>query len=168
MLEKLAERFHTTPEVLKTLNPDAAFAAPVADPDSAAPVAIAAGTSLRVPNVGADAIVAADVDNAEWLATLTSLGVGTTQPDAERIEVSKKAETMKVFDAGGKLVSAVGAQPDRSSGPLPIGQLDSATRASAAIQAMRHKPAILQQCAGERGEHEGQRQHQQPVGDAPG
>lgn len=121
MLEKLAERFHTTPEVLKALNPNAAFAAPVADPETAAPPVIAAGTSLRVPNVGADAIVAADVDNAGWLATLTSLGVGTDQPDAERIEVSKKAGTMKVFDAGGKLIALFTVTTGSEHDPLPIG-----------------------------------------------
>ena len=121
ILEKLAERFHTTPEVLKTLNPDAAFAAPVADADKAVPAVIAAGTSLRVPNVGADAIVAADVDNAGWLATLTSLGVGTSQPDAERIEVSKKAGTMKVFDAGGKLIALFTVTTGSEHDPLPIG-----------------------------------------------
>lgn len=121
VLEKLAERFHTTPEVLKALNPNAAFAAPVADSATTAPVAIAAGTSLRVPNVGADAIVAADVDNAEWLATLASLGVGTDQPDADRIEVSKKAGTMKVFDAGGKLVALFTVTTGSKHDPLPIG-----------------------------------------------
>ncbi len=121
ILEKLAERFHTTPEVLKTLNPDAAFSAPVADLDNAVPAVIAAGTSLRVPNVGADAIVAADVTNAGWLATLTSLGVGTGQPDAERIEVSKKAGTMKVFDAGGKLVALFTVTTGSEHDPLPIG-----------------------------------------------
>lgn len=121
VLEKLAERFHTTPEVIKALNPNAAFAAPVADADEAVPVVVAAGTSLRVPNVGADAIVAADVDNADWLATLTSLGVGTDQPDAERIEVSKKAGTMKVFDAGGKLVALFTVTTGSEHDPLPIG-----------------------------------------------
>lgn len=121
VLEKLAERFHTTPEVLKALNPNAAFAAPVADADKEVPAVIAAGTSLRVPNVGADAIVAADVDNAGWLATLTSLGVGTNQPDAERIEVSKKAGTMKVFDAGGKLIALFTVTTGSEHDPLPIG-----------------------------------------------
>ncbi len=121
ILEKLAERFHTTPEVLKALNPNAAFAAPVADADNAVPAVIAAGTSLRVPNVGADAIVAADVTNVGWLATLTSLGVGTGQPDAERIEVSKKAGTMKVFDAGGKLIALFTVTTGSEHDPLPIG-----------------------------------------------
>ena len=122
MLEKLAERFHTTPEVLKALNPNAAFSAPVADPATAAPAVIAAGTSLRVPNVGADTIVAADVDNPGWLATLASLGVGTDQPDADRIEVSKKAGTMKVFDAGGKLIALFTVTTGSQHDPLPIGK----------------------------------------------
>ena len=121
MLEKLAERFHTTPEVLQALNPDAGLAPP-AEGEAATGAMIRAGTTLRVPNVGADAIVAADVDNAAWLATLASLGVGTAQPKAERIEVSKKAGTMKVFDAGGTLIAGFTVTTGSAHDPLPIGR----------------------------------------------
>lgn len=120
MLERLAERFHTTADVLKSLNPEAPFSAPATE--GSAPPVIAAGASLRVPNVGADHIVAADVDNADWLATLGSLGVGTDQPDADRIEVSKKAGTMKIFDAGGKLVALFTVTTGSEHDPLPIGK----------------------------------------------
>ena len=111
LLEKLAERFHTTPEVLQALNPEADFAAP----------AIAVGTKLRVPNVGADHIAAAEVDDAGWLATLASLGVGTDQPAAGRVEVSKRAGTMKVFDAAGTLIALFTVTTGSDHDPLPIG-----------------------------------------------
>jgi len=123
-LERLAERFHTTPDVLKSLNPDV-FAAPAtedAKDGDAAATPVATGTTLRVPNVGADYIVAAEVDNAGWLATLGSLGVGTDQPAADRIEVSKKAGTMKVFDAGDKLIALFTVTTGSAHDPLPIGK----------------------------------------------
>jgi len=120
LLEKLAERFHTTPEVLKTLNPQLDAADPAAGELAPTP-AIEAGASLRVPNVGADAVVAADIDNKAWLETLASLGVGTTQPKAGRIEVSKKAGTMKVFDAAGKLIALFTVTTGSAHDPLPIG-----------------------------------------------
>lgn len=121
LLEKLAERFHTTPEVLKALNPDLDAAAdPSASPVAATP-AIKTGATLRVPNVGADTVVAADIDNKAWLETLASLGVGTTQPKAGKIEVSKKAGTMKVFDAAGKLIAMFTVTTGSAHDPLPIG-----------------------------------------------
>lgn len=128
MIEKLAERFHTTPEILIALNPEAHFAATTGSEDKtatedkkAAPT-IAPGTTLRVPNVGADAIIAANVDNAGWLTTLGSLGVGSEQPDADRVEVSKKAGTMKVFDAAGKLIALFTVTTGSAHDPLPIGK----------------------------------------------
>lgn len=122
VLEKLAERFHTTPDVLRTLNPEAGFAAAGAGETQGAAPAIAAGSELRVPNVGADRIVAANVDNADWLATLAALGVGSEQPKADRIEVSKKAGTMQVFDAGGKLIAMFTVTTGSAHDPLPIGK----------------------------------------------
>ncbi|MBL8651744.1 MAG: murein L,D-transpeptidase [Sphingopyxis sp.] len=121
MLEKLAERFHTTPEVLKALNPQIDAAATTSAEDIAAAPPIAPGAELRVPNAGADTIVAANVDNQAWLATLGSLGVGSEQPKAERVEVSKKAGTMKVFDAGGKLIALFTVTTGSAHDPLPIG-----------------------------------------------
>jgi hypothetical protein len=89
MIEKLAERFHTTPDVLLQLNPGGHPAAaddaspapmPTAEGSASAPT-FAPGQQLRVPNIGADRISAATVDNKEWLETLRSLGVGTDQPE---------------------------------------------------------------------------------------
>lgn len=123
--EKLAERFHTTPEVLRALNPSIAPAAqPVLDPPTAdvpPPPAYRAGLQLRVPNIGADAFDAAVVENKDWASTLVSLGVGTSQPKAERIVVSKSAGTMKVFDAADKLVALFTVTTGSSKDPLPLG-----------------------------------------------
>jgi peptidoglycan hydrolase-like protein with peptidoglycan-binding domain len=96
MAEKLAERFHTTPEVLAQLNlgglPAGAAGgeAPSSPPAQATPGAarvpqLLPGQQLRVPNVGADKFDAAAVKDAKWASTLQMLGVGTEQPTAASI-----------------------------------------------------------------------------------
>jgi lipoprotein-anchoring transpeptidase ErfK/SrfK len=133
--EKLAERFHTTPETLRELNPklstgDTPFTTDASSPESSAspsPEASAAnshfraGQQIRVPNIGADKIEPGKVDDGSWLATLKSLGVGTTQPKAAKIVVSKSKETLKVFDNAGKLIGMYTATMGSSHDPLPIG-----------------------------------------------
>lgn len=149
--EKLAERFHTTVAVLKELNPGGmpagskstvAGASPSASPAASAsatpsPSASAsgdtftpqpgpasffrAGQQIRVPNIGADQIDAAQVKDSTWLATLTTLGVGTTQPKADKIVVDKSAGTLFAYDAAGKLVAAFTATMGSSHDPLPLG-----------------------------------------------
>lgn len=124
MAEKLAERFHTTPEVLAALNPGgqpagAAAASPAASP-SAQP-AFAAGQTIRVPNIGADAIDPAKVKKPDWLETLRSLGVGTTQPEVARIVVDESEGWLRSYDAADKLVAAFTVTTGSEHDPLPIG-----------------------------------------------
>ena len=130
MAEKLAERFHTTPAVLAQINPGgrpAQASAGTATPSSIASAAatvptFAVGQQLRVPNVGADRIDAAEIDNAEWLETLRSLGVGTDQPAAARIVVDKSESWLKVFDEAGTLVAMFTVSSGSSQDPLPLGE----------------------------------------------
>lgn len=122
MAEKLAERFHTTPEVLAQLNPGARAtpAGATASPGVAAP-RYAAGQRLRVPNVGADAIEADRVDNKDWLATLRALGVGTGQPDVARIVVDESEGWLKAYDGEDRLVALFTVTTGSQHDPLPIG-----------------------------------------------
>lgn len=135
--EKLAERFHTTVEVLAQLNPGGqpaqAGATPAASPASPAPSPSAspsgpppamfrAGQQIRVPNVGADRIDAASVDDKAWLTTLTSLGVGTAQAKVTRVVVSKSKGTLKAFDENDKLVALFTVTSGSRRDPLPLGQ----------------------------------------------
>lgn len=106
--EKLAERFHTTVAVLRALNP--AIVGP-----------FAGGQQLRVPNIGADAIDASQVNDADWRLTLASLGVGTSQPDVARIVVSKGKGSLKGYDAENKLVAEFTVTTGSSHDPLPLG-----------------------------------------------
>ena len=135
--EKLAERFHTTVATLKLLNPGGlpagsptapaanATPSPTSNPSAgpgAAPVSTyQAGQQIRVPNVGGDTIANGSVADQAWQATLAMLGVGSEQPKAARIVVSKSKGTLKVFDAGDKLVAVYTATMGSTHDPLPLG-----------------------------------------------
>lgn len=107
--EKLAERFHTTPEVLRGLNQQIANGA------------FAAGQQIRVPNTGGDRIDPAKVDNKGWLATLATLGVSDAQPEAARIVVSKSRGTLMAYDKSDKLVAVFTVTTGSEKDPLPLG-----------------------------------------------
>lgn len=135
--EKLAERFHTTVEVLKMLNPGgqpagkAGSTASAPEPSPSPTVSataperpvstFAAGQIIRVPNIGGDRIAPGAVDDPDWQQTLQSLGVGTEQPDVEKIVVSKSESTLKAYDEAGKLVALFTVSSGSSRFPLPLG-----------------------------------------------
>ena len=136
--EKLSERFHTTVATLMLLNPGgiptgvttaaspaaAAAAGPRPVPGASPAIAVttfAAGQQIRVPNVGGDVIDPAQVENIAWRTTLALLGVGSDQPKAARIVVSKSKGTLKVFDAADKLVGMFTATMGSRQDPLPLG-----------------------------------------------
>lgn len=133
LAEKLAERFHTTEDVLVELNPQlrggiAAATVPASAPtaNDSAPaakpaIAYAAGMQLRVPNVGADRFDAAAVKDADWSTTLRTLGVGTQQPKAAKIVVDKSDQVLRVLDGQGKLLAQFTATMGSSQFPLPLG-----------------------------------------------
>ena len=136
--ERLAERFHTTVEVLKQLNPDGrpagmetpAGGEPVADaaPDKELPKSkptsyFTAGQQIRVPNIGADRIEKGSVEDRNWQQTLASLGVGSDQPEVDRIVVSKAGKTLKAYQ-GEKLVALFTVSSGSSQFPLPLGEWD--------------------------------------------
>ncbi len=140
MAEQLAERFHTTPEALAALNPGGKpagasgsspspsapemvptkAAAPSSTPAPAA-AQFKAGQQIRVPNVGADRIDPAGIDNPDWLATLRSLGVGTGQPKAVKLVVDESEGWLHAYDADDRLVAAFTVSTGSQHDPLPIG-----------------------------------------------
>lgn len=132
--ERLAERFHTTIEVLQALNPGgrpAGSSAEVASP-SPTPTArgseddsslFAAGQQVRVPNIGADRIVPGSLESRDWQRTLASLGVGTEQPEVDRIVVSKAGKTLKAY-RGTELVAQFTVTSGSREFPLPLGEWD--------------------------------------------
>ena len=149
--ERLAERFHTTIETLKALNPggrpagapapsgtatptptSTSTASPTPTPTTTASDApftpqpgpasfFTAGQQIRVPNIGADRIEPGKVEDSEWQQTLYALGVGTTQPKADKIVVSKAGKTLKTYDAAGKLTAVFTVSTGSTRFPLPLG-----------------------------------------------
>ena len=136
--ERLAERFHTTVETLRMLNPGgrpagasqasapaegAANAGPrstaAGDEDGGKP--FAAGQLVRVPNVGADRIDPAQVQDKTWQQTLASLGVGTAQPAVARIVADRSDGWLKGYDADGRLVAMFTVTTGSQHDPLPLG-----------------------------------------------
>lgn len=132
--ERLAERFHTTVEVLKKLNPPSLADGRARPSESTASSTIGqsvlatdsyfeAGQKIRVPNIGADRIAPGSVNDTSWQKTLASLGVGTEQPEVDRIVVSKRGKTLKAYK-GDKLVALFTVSSGSSQFPLPLGQWD--------------------------------------------
>ena len=136
--ERLAERFHTTVAVLKELNPNNQPAGmadgkgpnpqpeptpDIARPDGEGPSYFQAGQKIRVPNIGADRIAKGSIDDRNWQRTLASLGVGSDQPEVDRIVVSKAGNTLKAYQ-GEKLVALFTVSSGSSEFPLPIGEWD--------------------------------------------
>ena len=143
--ERLAERFHTTIDVLKELNPNGQPAGmsgqggPTPSPTSSAtasptPTATTSGTAtaqstfrpgqrIRVPNIGGDRIEPGAIGDRNWQRTLAALGVGSDQPEVDRIDVSKAGKTLKAYQ-GDKLVALFTVSSGSSQFPLPLGEWD--------------------------------------------
>lgn len=131
--EKLAERFHTTIETLHALNPGGKPATTGQQPAAPTPSANAAegqsppplfraGQQIRVPNVGGDAVDPAKVKDQKWRDTLMMLGVGSEQPQAARVVVSKSKGTLKAYDESDKLIAVYTATMGSERDPLPLGR----------------------------------------------
>lgn len=108
VMEKLGERFHTNAATLIELN----------SPETL----VGAGRTIRVPNIGNDAVDPAKVSDVAWRTTLANLGVGATQPKAERLEVDKSEGVLKVFDEDDRLIAQFPATMGSKHDPLPIGE----------------------------------------------
>lgn len=110
--EKLAERFHTTPAVLRELNPRG--------------LTLEAGSRITIPNIGKDRIVRLEdrIEQEGWLETLAMLGVSNEQPQAERIVVDESEGVLMVYDADDNLVAQFPATMGSEHDPLPLGEWD--------------------------------------------
>jgi lipoprotein-anchoring transpeptidase ErfK/SrfK len=105
-MEKLAEKFHTTPATLAALNPGGR---------------IAPGAKLRFPNVLPSS---RDYDpklKPEWRQTLSDLNVSANQPQAKRIVVDKSEGVLKVYGENDRLLAQFPATMGSEYDPLPLG-----------------------------------------------
>lgn len=105
-IEKLAESFHTTPEVLTQLNPD---------------MQLSPGVTLKLPNALPSSRAYPEELRPDWRATLNMLNVDANQPRGTKIVVDKSERTLRVYDDAGTLVALFSATMGSSHDPLPIG-----------------------------------------------
>lgn len=104
-LERLAEKFHTTPQTLAALNPGGR---------------IAPGAVLRFPNVLPSS---RDYDPKlpeAWRRTLSDLNVSAVQPQADLVVVDKSDGVLRAY-AGDRLLAQFPATMGSSHDPLPLG-----------------------------------------------
>lgn len=158
--EKLAERFHTTVEVLKQLNPDGRPAGSTGPEEAPTPSATPTtdvakvgfdglfrpGQKIRVPNIGGDRIAPGSVGDLNWQRTLASLGIGSDQPEVDRIVVSKSGQTLKAYQ-GETLVALFTVSSGSSEFPLPLGEWD--ILGEAYLPPYSYDPEVLGQGEGE-------------------
>ncbi len=106
LLEKLAEKFHTSPQTIVALN----------DPKTV----LRAGTVLRLPNVlpGSRTYGELKPDVAQ---VLSDLNIHPDQPKAERVVVDKSDKLVRVFDKEDRLIAQFPATLGSDKDPLPLG-----------------------------------------------
>nr|WP_047166385.1 L,D-transpeptidase family protein [Sphingomonas sp. Y57] len=107
-MEKMAERYHTTPATLVALNSPQTKLAP--------------GVRIKVPNVIPPAWNFPTDINPGWRKTLWTLNVGADQPEVAKVVVDKSDGVLRAFDGAGKLVAQFPATMGSRHDPLPIGQ----------------------------------------------
>jgi lipoprotein-anchoring transpeptidase ErfK/SrfK len=107
LAEKLAERFHTTPQALVALNGPGAK--------------IGAGAVIRVPAIADQPIARIEGDERGWGETLASLGVAADQPQADHLVVDKSQGVLKAFDDKDRLIAQFPATMGSGHDPLPLG-----------------------------------------------
>ena len=103
--EALAEKYHTTPRTLRSLNPGTNFSA---------------GSEITVPAVRSPGLTSVSAD--KWDATLDQLSVAKAQPVAAKIVVDKSDRAVRAYDASGKLIAQFPASIGSEHDPLPIGE----------------------------------------------
>ncbi|HEV2043804.1 MAG TPA: L,D-transpeptidase family protein [Sphingomicrobium sp.] len=131
MLEKVAERYHTTPRTIVALN----------GPDKL----IGPGQSLRLPNVLPTSRDYKGVPG-KGATMFNLLNVDGQQPEGDYVVVDKSEGVLKVYDGepGGELGRLVAAFPvtmGSAEYPLPIGRWKATTYAY--LPPFKYQPAIL-------------------------
>jgi lipoprotein-anchoring transpeptidase ErfK/SrfK len=108
LLEKLAEKFHTTPATLVALNGPTARLGP--------------GARLRFPNV-LPSSRAYDIKLPElWRRTLSDFNVSANQPQGARVVVDKSDGVLQVYDKADHLIAQFPATMGSEHDPLPLGK----------------------------------------------
>ena len=113
LLEEVAERFHTTPQVIIDLN--------------GGDTEIGLGKVLRLPNVlpRSRDHAGLETEHEEWFNLMNIEAGGPAT--GERIVVSKADNLLKVYDADDKLVAQFPVTTGSEKDPLPLGNWEVTT-----------------------------------------
>ena len=106
LLEKIAEKFHTTPATIIALN----------DPKQA----LRAGTVLTLPNVLPTSRNYSNV-KPDIAQLLSDLNVSGEQPKASKVVVDKSDKVVHVYGEGGRMIAQFPATMGSEKDPLPLG-----------------------------------------------
>lgn len=106
LLEKIAEKFHTTPATIIALNKPTQ--------------SLRAGSVLVLPNVLPQSRNYKNV-KGDVAQLLSDLNVNAEQPKASRVVVDKSDKVVRVFGEGDKLVAQFPATMGSEKDPLPLG-----------------------------------------------
>jgi lipoprotein-anchoring transpeptidase ErfK/SrfK len=106
LLEKIAEKFHTTPETIIALN----------SPDTP----LGAGSVLRLPNVLPSSRSYQNV-KPDVAQLLSDLNVSADQPKAARVVVDKSDKVVHVYGENGRMIAQFPATMGSEKDPLPLG-----------------------------------------------
>ena len=106
LLEKIAEKFHTTPKTIIALNSPS--------------MVLKAGTVLRLPNV-LPASRNYDGVKPDIAQLLSDLNVSGQQPKAEKVVVDKSDKVVRVLGPGDRLIAQFPATLGSDKDPLPLG-----------------------------------------------
>ena len=106
LLEKVAEKFHTTPATIIALN--------------SSTTVLKAGTVLRLPNVlpSSRSYEGVKPDVAQ---VLSDLNISGSQPKATHVVVDKSDKVVRVFGEGDRLIAQFPATLGSEKDPLPLG-----------------------------------------------
>jgi lipoprotein-anchoring transpeptidase ErfK/SrfK len=140
MLEKIAERYHTTPRAIVALNGPEKLIGP--------------GQTLRLPNVVPASRDYGGAISDKQVKLMTMLNVSGDQPKGDYVVVDKSAGTLGVYrgdKASGRLIAQFPVTTGSSHDPLPLGTWKATTYSF--LPPFNYQPDLFWDVSNEKAEH---------------
>ena len=140
MLEKVAERYHTTPQAIVALNGPEKLIGP--------------GQTLRLPNVVPASRDYGGAISDKQAQLMNMLNVGGEQPKGDFVVVDKSDGTLKVFQgdkSSGRIIAQFPVTTGSSHDPLPLGTWKATTYSF--LPPFNYQPDLFWDVSDEKAEH---------------